>query len=217
MNKLKSRIEDAGGFRHWFANTFWYHYKWPVIAAVVILTVLVYTTVDAIRTPKYDAKIAVIATRNIPDEQLSGVREIFADALGDVNGDGKVNILFRTANLYDAEYAEEYREVFYTCLGDEDYIIYLMDDLTSALYSSETMGYFDDLSELGIESDPDNPCRRSLADLEIMRRYDAEDWYLCMLDRSLESGDEDLAAASERALAMVNALLNSEKAADSAG
>lgn len=211
MNKLKTRIAEAGGFRHWFPNTFWYHYKWVVIVGIVAATVLIYTTVDAIRTPKYDAKIAVIATRNIPQEQMEGVREIFADSLGDVDGDGKVNILFRTANLSDGEYAEQYREVFYTSLGDEDYVIYFLDEATSALYASEQMGYFDPLSEFGIQSDPDNPYRRSMADLDVMKEYQADDLYLCLLDRGLESDDPEVRARSERSLAMVQALLDSNE------
>ncbi len=210
MKKLRQSIAENGGFRHWFANVYWYHYKFVTIAAVVALTVVVYMTIDAIRTPKYDAKIAVIATRSLTEEQFTDVRQAMADALGDTNGDGQVHILFRIANLADEEYASEYREVFYTCLSDEDYVIYLMDDYSSALYSSSEMAYFDNLSELGIEPDADNPCRRSFADSELMQEAKASDLYLCMIDRGLESDDEDMRERSEQALAMVRVLLGEE-------
>ena len=212
MNKLKQTIADSGGFRHWFANVFWYHYKWPVIVAVIVLTVLIYTTVDALRTPRYDAKLAVITTRTMTDEQFDEVRDTLAAALGDVNGDGRENILIRLANLSDGEYADEYKEVFFTCLSDEDYVIYLMDGDTSAVYTSAAMGYFDELADYGIASDPDNPCRRSLADCALIQRAAAEDLYLCILNHGAGSADEAAQARTEQALTLVHALLGDQEA-----
>ena len=211
MSKLKQSIQDHGGFRHWFANVFWYHYKWPVIVAVVVLTVIVYTTVDAIRTPRYDAKIAVVTTRTITEEQLEEVKDVLTAALGDVNGDGKTNIFFRLANLADEEYAAEYREMFFTCLSDPDYAVYLMDDATSALYTSSAMDYFDSLEAYGLPCDEDNPCRLSLADNPLMQRAEASDLYLCILDLAAKSdNDSGQTNLTEQTLTLVHALLGDQ-------
>ena len=210
MSKLKENIQAHGGFKHWFSNVFWYHYKWPVIVAVVVLTVVVYTTVDAIRTPRYDAKIAVVTNRTVTEEQLEEVRDVVAAALGDVNGDGKTNIFFRLANLSDEEYAAEYREMFFTCLSDPDYAVYLMDDATSALYTSSAMDYFDSLEAYGLPCDADNPCRLSLKDNELMQRSEISDLYLCILDLASGSDGDSDGALTEQTLTLVHALLGDQ-------
>ena len=45
MNKLRRTIRDQGGFRYWFVNVFWFHYKWPVLVGVVVLGIIAFTGV----------------------------------------------------------------------------------------------------------------------------------------------------------------------------
>ena len=211
MNKLKAQIQEAGGFQHWFVNSFWYHYKWPVLIVVVIVAIVLYITADAIQQEDYDAMVVVASKSYMTEENLEELTELFESAIEDQNGDGEVSVYCQIVYSGDGDLAEDSQERMLLYLSQSDYVIYLMDGTTASLYANEAVGYFNDpLSDYGLESINGNPYLMDLTENPLLLRTGLENMYLGIMDYTDTTDDAEVAAAVENALKMIDALLAAE-------
>lgn len=211
MEKLKARIQEAGGFRHWFVNSFWYHYKWPVLIVVVILAIVVYITADAARQENYDAMVVVASKTYMTQDDLEELTELFESAIDDRDGDGDVSVYLQIVYMGSGDLAEDSQERMLLYLTDSDYVIFLMDGTTASTYANEAVGYFNDpLSDYGLESINGNPYLMDLTENPLLNRLGLENIYLGIMDYTDTTDDADVAAGVEDALKMIDALLAAE-------
>ena len=210
MGKLKAQIQEAGGFQHWFVNSFWYHYKWPVLVVIVIVVIVLYITADAISQDNYDGMIVVASKSYMTEDNLEGLTEVLEGAIDDVNGDGKVNVYCQIVYMGDGDLAEDSQERMLLYLSDSDYVLYLMDGSTASTYANEQVGYFNDpLSDYGLESINGNPYLMNLTENALLLSEGLENMYLGIMDYTDTTDDEDVAVNVENALKMIDALLES--------
>ncbi len=120
----------------------------------------------AVRPPEYDLGVVFVynsmfssipASETEASEYTEKIQEAIEEAVGDVNGDGEVNILFEflpaDPNGYDPELAYSLGMVYFS---EPDYSLFFFDNATGTYYGIEVdklaPGYadsFDDITELG--------------------------------------------------------------------
>lgn len=157
--------EKEKGFKDWFTNVFWFHYKWWFLIAVFIVAVVIIIAVDSATTVEYDFTVVVSTDGEVAATRMEEILEIVAGSVGDLNGDGEVNVNFvTTAN-------DSSRTMLY--LSDDSYPLFLVDRQNSDVFT--TAGYFEDeLSSYGIEPDAENPYRVWLGDVPAFRNNSLE-------------------------------------------
>lgn len=215
FKKIKAEIAANGGFRHWFVNSFWYHSKWKLLVTVGVIALVLYIVLESIGGVNYDAYVVVGTDRAMPEEAMAPLREFLEEAVGDVNGDGKTHVQLELLNFSDETFASQMQERFYLCATEAEYVIYLLNDDRSTLYTASDMEYFQPLEDYGIESDADNPYRRSLADCPVLQQLTlADDIYLCISDFGAITRDPVDIARTETCLRMAYALIGEEPAGE---
>ena len=183
FQKLKAEIENNGGFRHWFVNVFWFHHKWKLLVIAGVIAVLVYTTIESVGTIKADAYVVVGTDRGMTEANMAPLEEFLEEALGDINGDGVAHVQLELLNFSDPTFAGQMQERFYLCATQADYVVYLLNDARSELYTRSEMEYFQPLKDYGITPDEDNEFRRSLKECPVLQELTlADDIYLCISD-----------------------------------
>ena len=125
MSKLKQNIQDNGGFQHWFVNVFWYHYKWPLLIGVVVLGIIVFITVDSLRKERYDTTVVIATDYFVDEEQLSALDQVLKPVVGDLDGNGKVNINYAVLYVGNTEVGRQNQERMYLYMSQEDVGLYL--------------------------------------------------------------------------------------------
>ncbi len=209
--RLKAEIAQNGGFRHWFVNVFWYHSKWKLLVAVLVIAAVVFMTVNSIGGVKYDAFVVVGTHRAMSEEAMLPLQRFLEDALGDLNGDGRCHVRLELLNFADAEFAGQMQERFLLCATEAEYVVYLLDGEYSQMYTAPEMEYFQPLENYEIRPDEDNPCRRSLKDCPVLQELTlADDIYLCISDFGLFTKEEEDQQRTRDNLRMARALLNEE-------
>lgn len=211
MNKLKKSIQENGGFKHWFVNVFWYHYRWPVLVGFVVLGIIAFITVDALKRERYDTTV-VIATDYYVDEQgLEPLDQVLKPVVEDLDGNGKVNIKYVVLYVGDTELGRQNQERMYLYMSEEDVAFYLMSENISDGYTNPDLEFFtDDLSNYDLPYDENNPVRMSLKDHPVLAQCGMEDMYFSIMDHSTNKGGAETRDARENALAMVNALIETK-------
>lgn len=73
-------------------KNWWYYHKWYVICGIVLGSVIIYLTGNALGlfSPSPDLQIAYIGETSLPKETVDAAENAFASLAGDYNSDGKV-------------------------------------------------------------------------------------------------------------------------------
>ncbi len=208
-SKLKQSVRDNGGFRHWFVNVFWFHYKWPVLVVAVILGIVVFITVDALRQTRYDTTVVIATDYYVDDTALDALDAVLKPVVEDVDGNGVVNIDY--AVLYvngDTELGRQNQERMYLYMTQEDVSLYLMSGDISDAYTNPLLEYFtDEVAQYGLEPDEGNAVRTSLVGNRTLAACGMEDIYLSIMDYTTVSGSSDVRQSRDMAVAMAKAIL----------
>lgn len=208
MNKLKKTIQENGGFQHWFVNVFWYHYRWPLLIAVVIVGIIGFITVDSLRKERYDTTVVIATDYYVDDTQLEALDQVLKPVAKDEDGNGQVNIRYVVLFVGDTELGRQNQERMYLYMTEEDVACYLMSSSISDAYTNPQLGYFlDEVSQYGLTPDPNNAVRVSLVDNPVLAQCGMEDMYFSIMDHTTNTGVAAARHARDTAIAMVNALV----------
>lgn len=209
-NTLKTTIEENGGFRHWFVNVFWFHYKWPLLVAFVILGIVGFITWDSLRQTRYDTTVVIATDYYVDPEGLDALNEVLKPVVGDLDGNGQVNIAYQVLYVNDnTEVGRQNEERMYLYLTQEDVGLYLMSEYISDAYTNPVLEYFtDELSQYDLESDPNKPVRLNLSDNKVLNACGIDDVYLSIMDYTTVSGSSTAKNARDTAVAMAKALVD---------
>ena len=209
MSKLKQNIQENGGFQHWFVNVFWYHYKWPLLIGVVVLGIIVFITVDSLRKERYDTTVVIATDYYVDDAQLDDLDEVLKPVVGDLDGNGKVNINYAVLFVGNTEVGRQNQERMYLYMSQEDVGLYLMSQNVSDAYTNPELEYFtDSLADLGLPCDEDKPVRLSLKDNPVLAECGMEDMYLSIMDYTTVKGDSTARNTRDAAVSMAQALID---------
>jgi len=188
------------GFKYWFTNVFWYHYGKIAIFIAAALAVAIWMTVDALKKVDYDLNVAIVMEEGIARSDTDQLAAMFAEAAGDVNGDGKSLVNIVTVNLGDTENPEGTQTQMLLYMALPEYTIFIMNDHYSKLYA-EKDETFQILANYGIETDDETGRRLWVGDKEILQSFGKYDYYACLSDWTVDGkGSEEMTAAAVRAL-----------------
>lgn len=217
MKERKNEVQtqETGakqGFQHWFINVFWYHYGKLAIAAVIVLGVVIWLTLDVLQKVEYDLNVAIVLESGLARADTDKLGALLGEAAGDVNGDGKVNVNIVTVNLSDPENLEgsQYQMLLYMALPE--YTIFILNDYYSSLYG-EKDETFQELAPYGIETDDESGRRLWVGDKAILRELGEYEYYACLSDWTVDGkGSAEMTAAAVRALKALAASPDAESA-----
>ncbi len=164
-------MTDEKGFKSWFENVFWYHYKWWFLGAVFFIALVVFIAVEAAGNEQYDMTVIFAQNGGITEEQARTVLDAVSESIGDLNGDGEIKLNYASVDLTmeDGSKGEQKvtmqdRLILY--MTDEECALFFIEKDTSAAYCS--MGYFEDkLSNYGITAPEDDPYRVYVSDTRV--------------------------------------------------
>ena len=201
-SKLKKSIQENGGFKHWFVNVFWYHYKWPVLAALVVLGVVAFITFDSLRQVRYDVTVVIATDYSVQEEDLQALDEVLKPVVPDLDGNGKVNICYALLYLGNTELGRQNEERMYLYMTQEDVGLYLMSENVSDAFTNPMLEYFtDQVADYGLEPDPANEVRADLTGNKTLAACGMENIYLSLMAHT------DAGYAWDAALDMARALV----------
>lgn len=208
-SKLKKQIEENGGFKHWFVNVFWYHYRWPLLVGIVILGIIIFITADSLKRERYDTTVVIATDYYVDEANLTALNDVLEPVVEDLDGNGQVNICYVV--LYadpDTEVGRQNQERMYLYMTQEDVAMYLMSENISDGYTNPLLEYFvDDVADYGLTPDGDNTVRTSLVGNTVLEACGMEDMYFSIMDFSKVKGGAELRDARDTAINMVNALI----------
>ncbi len=203
--KLRNSIQENGGFKHWFVNVFWFHYRWPLLVGIVILGIVVFITVDSLSQTRYDTTVVIATDYFVDEEELAALDEVLKPVVEDLDGNGQVNIYYAILFVGDTELGRQNQERMYLYMTQEDVALYLMSENISDAYTNPKLEYFTDpVEQYGLEPDPNNEVRTSLVDNQTLKDCGLENIYLSFMDHG---GGSEARNAMENAVAMAQALV----------
>ena len=207
--KLKTSIQENGGFQHWFVNVFWYHYKWPVLVSIAVVGIIAFITVDSLRKERYDTTVVIATEYSVDEEDLDALDAVLKPVVGDLDGNGRVNIYYALLYLGNSELGRQNEERMYLYMVDETVALYLMSGEVSDAYTNPTLEYFmDPVSNYDLEPDDGNEVRVNLTENKTLAECGMENMYLSIMDYTTVSGGSDVEEALETAVAMAHALVD---------
>lgn len=213
MKKLKQTIADNGGFKHWFVNVFWYHYRWPVLVAVVVLGIVTFITIDALKKERYDTTVVIATDYYVDETGLEALDEVLKPVVEDLDGNGQVNIDYVVLYVGDTELGRQNQERMYLYMSQEDVALYLMSENMSDGYTNPQLEFFtDELGQYGLPYDEENPVRMSLVGNPVLEQCGLENIYLSIMDYTTVKGGSTTRNARDTAIAMANALIEAGEA-----
>ena len=199
------------GFVYWFINVFWYHYGKLSILVVFLAAAAIWMTVEALKKEKYDLNVAVVSDVAIARSDASALSALFAEAAGDVNGDGKALVNIVTVTMKDEESPETGRYQALLYLSLPEYTIFLMNEEESAHYVKEDET-FQPLADYGIATEDESGRRIWVGDKAVIRDLGDHQFYACLADWTVDGkGSPEMTAAAVRALKALLASPEAEK------
>ncbi|MBO6010610.1 MAG: hypothetical protein J6P71_02285 [Oscillospiraceae bacterium] len=193
-------------FSYWFRNVLVYYYgKW-ILAGILAIGVIVFICLESTSTKiKYAFQMGVIVSGGISYESTEELRGLVEKAVGDVNGNGSVDIDVQIVNLGDVEQAEANQYKVMLLMSQHEYTLYLLDDELSRHYSD--LEYFDDLRNYGFTPDPDNPYRIDVTEAAVIQDIASPyEYYACLFDwAAIGKGKQE---RTDAALRVIEALIN---------
>ena len=207
MSKLKTSIQENGGFQHWFVNVFWFHYKWPLLVAVAVVGIIAFITVDSLHRERYDTTVVIATEYSVDPEMLAALDDVLRPVVPDVDGNGRVRIDYAILYLGNTELGRENQQRMYLYMAQNDVALYLMSRGISDAYTDPTLEYFvDEVEQYGLEPDPGNPVRADLTGNKLLAECGMENIYLSILDFSTDDGSPEVARTRDIAVAMARAI-----------
>ncbi len=208
--QYSQKYKDRENFNDWFVNIFWFQNKWKIFAVAVLVVIVGFLLIDALKQVNYDTSVVIAARSNIDEDALDEIDSLLKTVVPDIDGNGRVEIEYVIMYMGDSDLGMSNQERIWLCMTDSQYALYLMDESCSNLYCEPSLEYFDKLETFGFEADVANECRVSLADCPIMERAGLGSLYASILDHSSVTQKEEDIATTEAAVAMLNALLQAE-------
>ena len=167
---MKEVIREKG-FGFWFREVFWFHYGKLSIVLLLVAIVAVVILIESLNKERYDFSMVLAADARMTyafTEELEGVVQ---DAVGDLNGDGKVQINFQIIDLGDAENLEANQNILQVAFAQAENALWIMDERYSATYCQRE--YFDPAANYGFTPDESYDRRVSLADAPLIQRLES--------------------------------------------
>jgi len=149
-----------------------YHYAKYTLIGLIIAAIVIFLTVDAIKNKTQIDLGVVIASgyTGFGDERLSALRELAEEVVGDVDGDGEVNIDLYFIDLTDGNGVAQYdRFELVLSKADDEYLLFLLDDLRSKTHGER--GDFDGLMKFGFEVSEDEWYRLYVGDSPAIQAF----------------------------------------------
>ena len=200
------------GFIYWFINVFWYHYANLSILVLFMAGAAIWMTVGALKKEKYDLNVAVVSDSGIARGDAAALSALFAEAVGDVNGDGKALVNIVTVTMKDEESPESGRYQALLYLSLPEYTVFLMNEEESARYVKEDET-FQLLADYGIATEDESGRRVWVGDKAVIRDLGDHQFYACLADWTVDGkGSPEMTAAAVRALKALLASPEAEKA-----
>lgn len=200
-------MTEKKGFRNWFENVFWYHYKWWFLGAVFLVALIVFIGIESAGNEDYDMTVVFAQSDSISRQQAETVLDAISESVGDLDGNGEVNLNYVSVGL-GMSYSQmtsqgvSMQDMLMLYMVDSECSLFFIDDEISMAYCA--MGYFEDkLSDYGIETAPDDPLRVSVANTQVFRDAGLSDMghYAMLIDwTTVDKGSQ------ERTDAAVNAI-----------
>lgn len=140
------------GIVSWFRNVFLYHYIKPTISIIILLLIAFYLLRDgSVLEP--DITVVFGGIDILREEDMTEIKEIITDEVGDANEDGEIHVNFEiyTATLDTAdEYGEQNLQALdMAFLADPDKVLFILDEEVHLRFDAD---FFEKLPDYGIES-----------------------------------------------------------------
>ncbi len=106
MDEQKGKIEAAAELRSPFLKkleNFWYHYKWPFLAGVLAVIVLVVSLTQCANNSKNDVYVMYAGGHAIGNTQMRDLEASLAGFAEDRNSDGRISIGIGSYAIYTNE------------------------------------------------------------------------------------------------------------------
>lgn len=200
---------------------FWDYYKWYVIAAVLIMSFIIYAVTTEVKTPNYDMTVIYTGEKAFEEEALTAMQKKFEEYSTDANGDDEVNVQVVTygRTLEEGREMEDFgSKVNFDASFEEDCkFLYLIDKkwLDIMFAPGNIDNVLVPVSEWGVDTPGDAqtayceniPYAVSLKDSKIMQELgiDCDDVYVML--RINKETDEINTRAYESALSLVRELV----------
>ena len=153
----------------------------------------------------------MVSDTGIARSDASALSELFAEAAGDVNGDGKALVNIVTVTMKDEESPETGRYQALLYLSLPEYTIFLMNEEESARYVKEDET-FQLLADYGIATEDESGRRIWVGDKAVIRDLGDHQFYACLADWTVDGkGSPEMTAAAVRALKALLASPEAEK------
>ena len=167
---MKEVIREKG-FGFWFREVFWYHYGKLSLVLLAVLVVVILLIVESAHKERYDFSMVLAADARMTyafAEELEGVVQ---NAVGDLNGDGKIQINLQIIDLGDPEHLEANQNLLQVAFAQAENALWIMDERYSAIYCQRE--YFDHAANYGFTPDESYDRRISLADAPLIQRLES--------------------------------------------
>ncbi len=112
---------------------FWYYYKVPVIAVILVVALISFVCVQCANREKSDIKIAIYDSNIVPDMYLGAIEEYFEQYCEDYNGDGKVVVTVMNCSYQAGGSTAQYQVTMQQKLqsiivGDKETMLFITSD-----------------------------------------------------------------------------------------
>jgi hypothetical protein len=208
----KDNPKARRGFGYWFKNVFIYHYLKPTILGAIVLLIAAYIIYDIKNVVIPDLTVVVGGIDILREEDMSEIKAVIEDEIGDANGDGTVVVNFDiyTVTLDKAdEYGKQNLEALdLSILADPDRIFFILDEELTSRYEAD---FFEKLADYDISTDED-PFYR-VNDLPIFQRMLVVDtnYYMCLKGmRISDKDDPEYVQKYDLAARVMKRLINEE-------
>jgi|GEM_PF-966663 len=194
----------GNGFSYWLKNVFVPHYLKYTIVGVVIVGIVFLASYDWLMKKKPDFTLTVASIGILREEDMTELKALIEDEVGDANGDGEVLVNFEIyiptisglqddsqlgdgatgTNVIgngpegDLEMGAQILRAFDTSfMAETGNILYLYDDQLINRYPPD---YYEKLADFGIESE--NPVFYKVNDIPVFDRIFVVDtgYFLCL-------------------------------------
>ncbi|MDR0818716.1 MAG: hypothetical protein LBN43_03985 [Oscillospiraceae bacterium] len=167
-NDNENNNGNKKGFMYWWVNVFMFHYFKYAVGGLTLVILILVLTLDATGKTKYDIAIAVVAGYGISEDELEPLLNLAADVVGDLDGDGAVNIDLFNINLNTTDAMNQFSR-FELTVADEEFMLILLDNRRSV--SIGERGDFDNLDKYDFAVEEDYPYRLYIGDSEIIADF----------------------------------------------
>ncbi len=190
-------------FKHWFVNSFWYHYKWHVAVVLLVALTVVFVVNEISGRVRYDLSYVVAVEARAYEPQAAEISEIAGETVGDQNGDGQIYVYGAVLSLDDSNEEGVYNnQRLATIFVDDAYLLYFIDELTA-----ERIGQWEEFfrpwSDFGIETGSEDPYLLRVDTWPVFQRAGLTDGPLYA---GIKNSKEEDRQGAEAAAALIRAL-----------